>query len=130
MRSSGGCTIPTRVTKGPDYQVLGREVRIYMQDKLARIKTIGFTLAGRWKRSGNGITFELDKNLAIARNVLYAFAVDDELMYLSRQDLKTVWFASWSRPGMAARKSHRNSRLSRPSTSVMVRRNDNPIVRS
>jgi hypothetical protein len=51
-----------------------------MTDKLARIKTIGFTLVGCWKLNDQVLAFELNE-LATARNVPYAFVVNDELMY-------------------------------------------------
>ncbi len=54
-----------------------------MSDKLDRIKAMGFTRAGRWNLSDSALTFELDA-LADARNVLYAFVVDNELMYVGK----------------------------------------------
>ena len=61
-----------------------------MSAKLDRIKAIGFTLAGCWKLSESALAFELN-DLATARNVLYAFVVDGELMYMGKtvQRLRT-----------------------------------------
>jgi hypothetical protein len=70
-----------------------------MLDKLGRIRAIGFTLAGGWKLSDDGLAFELS-DLATARNVLYAFVVDDELMYVGKtvQPLHTR-MAGYKTPG-------------------------------
>jgi hypothetical protein len=70
-----------------------------MSDKLGRIKTIGFTPAGWWNVSDGVLTFELN-DLATARNVLYAFVVDDELMYVGKtvQPLRTR-MAGYKSPG-------------------------------
>ena len=54
-----------------------------MDDGLARLKAIGFTNAGAWKLDREGIACELN-DLADARNVLYAFAVDGHLMYVGK----------------------------------------------
>jgi hypothetical protein len=55
-----------------------------MDDKLARLTNIGFTVAGAWKLDGEGIACELDDRAAAARNVLYAFAADGHLMYVGK----------------------------------------------
>ncbi len=70
-----------------------------MSDKLGRIKAIGFTLAGCWKLSDGRLVFELNE-FASARNVLYAFVVDDELMYVGKtvQPLR-VRMAGYKTPG-------------------------------
>jgi hypothetical protein len=70
-----------------------------MDDKLGRLKTIGFTVAGLWKFDGEGIACELNE-LAIARNVLYSFAVDGQLMYVGKtvQPLR-VRMAGYRNPG-------------------------------
>jgi len=52
-------------------------------DNLSRIKTIGFTRAGCWKLSKAGLAFELGE-FGSARNVLYAFVVVDELVYIGK----------------------------------------------
>jgi hypothetical protein len=44
---------------------------------------IGVRAAGIWKLEGEGIACEL-KNFATARNVLYAFAADRQLMYVGK----------------------------------------------
>lgn len=54
-----------------------------MKRKLARLKAIGFTLAGTWNKAGDGIAFELNK-LAQAQNVLYAFVLDGEVVYIGK----------------------------------------------
>jgi hypothetical protein len=54
------------------------------QEKVARLKVVGFTVAGCWKLSGDALEFELSVELASARNVLYAFVVDDGLMYVGK----------------------------------------------
>jgi hypothetical protein len=61
-----------------------------MTDKLIRLKAIGFTLVGCWKVAESGLVFALSA-LATARNVLYAFVVDDEVMYVGKtvQPLRT-----------------------------------------
>jgi hypothetical protein len=70
-----------------------------MIDKLTRIKMIGFTRAGCWKLADQALAFELNE-LATARNVLYAFVVDDELMYVGKtvQALRTR-MAGYKTPG-------------------------------
>jgi hypothetical protein len=70
-----------------------------MSDKLGRIKVIGFALAGCWKLSDNGLAFELN-DLATAHNVLYAFVVDGEVMYVGKtvQPLRTR-MAGYKTPG-------------------------------
>lgn len=54
-----------------------------MKDKLARLKAIGFTLAGTWKNADSAITFDSNQ-LTTARNVLYAFVMDGEVMYIGK----------------------------------------------
>src|ERR1700722_13588324 len=70
-----------------------------MSEKLGAIKAIGFTVAGCWTLSDTALTFELN-DLATARNVLYAFVVDDELMYVGKtvQPLRTR-MAGYKNPG-------------------------------
>lgn len=67
--------------------------------KLDRIKAIGFTAAGSWKLVEGVLIFELN-DLAPARNVLYAFVVDDELMYVGKtvQPLRSR-MAGYKNPG-------------------------------
>jgi hypothetical protein len=55
-----------------------------MPDNLARIKAIGFAFAGQWMLAENGIAFELVEDVATARNVLYAFVVDGDLVYVGK----------------------------------------------
>jgi hypothetical protein len=54
-----------------------------MDDKLARLKEIGFTRIGQWKMVDSGMVCELQE-LANASNVLYAFAVDGQLAYVGK----------------------------------------------
>ena len=58
-----------------------------MNDKLIRLTNIGFTLAGSWMTNGSGIAVKLDK-MKTARNVLYAFFVDKELVYIGKTTIK------------------------------------------
>ncbi len=52
-------------------------------DGLAPLIEVGFTIAGAWNLDGERIAFDLN-DLGSARNVLYAFAVDGELMYVGK----------------------------------------------
>lgn len=54
-----------------------------MDKNLAKLEDLGFTVVGRWKAVENGIDCELS-DLANSSNVLYAFAVDDNLMYVGK----------------------------------------------
>lgn len=54
-----------------------------MNDGLARLIDISFRIAGTWNLDGEGISCDLN-DLAAVRNVLYAFAVDGELMYVGK----------------------------------------------
>jgi hypothetical protein len=67
--------------------------------KLDRIKSIGFTHAGSWKLVEGVLLFELN-DLGAAHNVLYAFVVDDELMYVGKtvQPLRSR-MAGYKNPG-------------------------------
>jgi hypothetical protein len=53
-------------------------------DKLNRLVDIGFRIAGVWKLGGGGVVCELHDDFAAARNVLYAFAADGQLMYVGK----------------------------------------------
>ena len=53
-----------------------------MFDKLARIQAIGFRLAGCWQLADAGISFTL--NWESSPPVLYAFVVDDDVMYIGK----------------------------------------------
>jgi hypothetical protein len=55
-----------------------------MQDKLSRIVAIGFKRVGDWTHAGGGIVFALDESFVTERNVLYAFVVGGELMYIGK----------------------------------------------
>jgi hypothetical protein len=70
-----------------------------VKHKLQSIKTIGFARAGSWNLSESGLAFELN-DLATARNVLYAFVVEDEPMYVGKtvQSLR-VRMAGYRKPG-------------------------------
>jgi hypothetical protein len=54
-----------------------------MDDKLVRLREVGFTCIGCWKLVEERLECTLD-NLGDARNVLYAFAVDGELKYVGK----------------------------------------------
>ncbi|MCY2994580.1 MAG: GIY-YIG nuclease family protein [Planctomycetota bacterium] len=54
-----------------------------MDDGLARLVDVGFKIAGSWNLDGDGIACDMN-DLAAARNVLYAFAVDGELVYVGK----------------------------------------------
>ncbi|HEV2945892.1 MAG TPA: GIY-YIG nuclease family protein [Gemmataceae bacterium] len=54
-----------------------------MGNELLALKAIGFTLVGEWNLDGESIAFKLNK-FSDARNVLYAFAVGDELKYVGK----------------------------------------------
>jgi hypothetical protein len=70
-----------------------------MDDKLARLTEIGFTLVGHWKTDGEGIDFELTGQ-ANTKNVLYAFTTEDALMYVGKtvRPLKTR-MSGYKKPG-------------------------------
>lgn len=57
-----------------------------MSDKLSRLKTIGFTVVGRWELSGGGISF-VSSDADASPNFLYAFVVDGELVYIGKSSL-------------------------------------------
>ena len=50
---------------------------------LKQLEEVGFVVAGFWRLSGNEISFEL-RYFADNRNVLYAFAVDGDLVYVGK----------------------------------------------
>ena len=80
-----------------------------MDDKLDRLRTIGFAATGTWNLSGNSLTVELNE-LASARNVLYAFVVDHELMYIGKtvQSLRKR-MAGYKNPGPTQSTNIRNN---------------------
>ncbi len=86
-----------------------------MDDKLGRLKAIGFTVAGVWTIDGDGIACELSE-LGTARNVLYAFAVDGQLMYVGKtvQALRAR-MAGYRNPGQTQVTNIRNNRNIRQS---------------
>jgi hypothetical protein len=88
-----------------------------MDEKLARLKSIGFTLAGQWELAGNGIVCEL-QDFANTYNALYAFAVDGELMYVgktvARSPLRSR-FAGYRKPGPTQSTNIKNNRNIRES---------------
>jgi hypothetical protein len=59
-----------------------------MDDKLDRIKAIGFTPAGHWEVAEKGIVCELG-DFATTCNALYAFVIDGELMYVGKTVAKS-----------------------------------------
>jgi hypothetical protein len=54
-----------------------------VDDKLKRLDAIGFTRAGCWLLSGQGLAFDLS-NHTNARNILYAFVAAGQLMYIGK----------------------------------------------
>ena len=54
-----------------------------MPDRLDRIKQIGFTRAGSWSLDGATIVCELVQH-ASARNILYAFVIEDCVLYIGK----------------------------------------------
>jgi len=81
-----------------------------MDDKLARLKEIGFTITGYWKMVDGGIVCELN-DLATTSNVLYAFAVDEQLMYVGKtiQALR-VRLAGYRNPSKTQSTNIKNNR--------------------
>lgn len=54
-----------------------------MTDGLTHLIDIGFKVAGMWNVDGKAIAFDLNE-FGNARNVLYAFTADGELMYVGK----------------------------------------------
>jgi hypothetical protein len=54
-----------------------------VDDKLARLDDLGFVFAGQWSAVGDGIDCDLSE-FANCPNALYAFAVDNRLMYVGK----------------------------------------------
>jgi hypothetical protein len=81
-----------------------------MDEKLARLKEIGFTVTGHWTVANGGIACELNE-LANSCNVLYAFAVDDQLMYVGKtvQPLRAR-LAGYRNPGATQSTNIKNNR--------------------
>jgi hypothetical protein len=80
-----------------------------MQDKLSRIKAIGFILAGHWKLTDGVLALDL-QNYGDVPNVLYAFIVDDQLMYIGKT-VKTLSsrMAGYKTPGPSQRTNKKNN---------------------
>ena len=55
-----------------------------MDEKLVRLVAIGFKSAGRWMPAGEVLRFTLEPSVMHEQNVLYAFAVDGQLMYVGK----------------------------------------------
>ena len=69
------------------------------KDPLDRLKLIGFTLVGSWKLLNGEPAFELHQHAA-APNILYAFVVDGDLMYIGKSILSLrKRMASYKNPG-------------------------------
>ena len=82
-----------------------------MDDKhLTRLKFIGFALVGVWKLGEDGIFFELN-DLLNARNVLYAFGVDGQLVYIGKtvQPLRAR-MSGYKNPGLTQSTNIKNNR--------------------
>lgn len=86
-----------------------------MENPLGRLKAIGFIVAGVWKLNGERIICDLNE-LATVRNVLYAFVVDGELMYVGKtvQPLRTR-MAGYKCPGSTQSTNIRNNQNIRES---------------
>jgi hypothetical protein len=88
-----------------------------MNEKLAQLKSIGFTLAGQWELAEKGIVWELH-DFANTYNALYAFAVDGELTYVgkpvARSPLRSR-FAGYRNLGPTQSTNIRNNRNIRES---------------
>lgn len=54
-----------------------------MENKLDRLKAMGFKVAGQWKQAEGRITCDLT-DFATATNVLYGFVVDGEVKYVGK----------------------------------------------
>jgi hypothetical protein len=82
-----------------------------VSDKLDQLRAMGFARVGCWTKSDNSVTCELSKPDGDARNVLYAFAVDDELMYVGKtvQPLRTP-MVGYKHPGSTQSTNIRNNR--------------------
>lgn len=88
-----------------------------MDEKLARLKAIGFALAGQWELAENGIVCEL-QDFANTCNALYAFAVDGELMYMGKTVAKSPLrsrFAGYRNPRPTQSTNIKNNRNIRES---------------
>jgi len=83
-----------------------------MTDKLRQLEAIGFVVAGHWTLAGDALTLELASAHATARNVLYAFVADRQLMYLGKT-VRTLAnrMAGYCKPG--------------PSQSTNIKNNNN-----
>jgi hypothetical protein len=81
-----------------------------MDDKLARLKEIGFVLAGTWSAADTGIFCALG-DFGAAKNVLYAFAVDGDLAYVGKtvQPLRAR-LAGYRTPGPTQSTNIKNNR--------------------
>jgi hypothetical protein len=80
-----------------------------MSDKLASLKEIGFTPAGCWKLCDNALDFELG-NHGTDNNVLYAFVVDDEVMYVGKTVLPLrARMAGYKTPGPTQSTNQKNN---------------------
>lgn len=55
-----------------------------MDEKLIRLAAIGFKSAGRWMHAGEVLRFTLEPSVMHEQNLLYAFAVDGQLMYVGK----------------------------------------------
>ncbi|RZI42393.1 hypothetical protein EGT07_14375 [Herbaspirillum sp. HC18] len=53
-----------------------------MDAKLSYLFSLGFVLTGRWSNFGNAIVHNIPAHAGIRRNVLYAFAVDENPVYI------------------------------------------------
>jgi hypothetical protein len=97
------------VVKCPRTKMGDRKLKL-MDEKLEKLTAMGFKLAGRWSRGDAGIFFDL-VDCATARNVLYAFVVDGQLMYVGKtvQPLRAR-MAGYKNPGPTQSTNIRNNK--------------------
>jgi len=88
---------------------------VSIKNGLVPLIEIGFKTAGTWELDGDGIGCNLNE-LASARNVLYAFAVDGELMYVGKtvQSLRSR-MTGYRNPGTTQSTNIKNNRNVRQS---------------
>jgi hypothetical protein len=54
------------------------------QEALSRLESIGFRRVGCWKCNDGQLSLDLDKDRAAEKNILYAFVVDGQPMYIGK----------------------------------------------
>lgn len=88
-------------------------IEVVDRDSLHRINKIGFIRAGRWKLDSDQLTFELNE-LGTAKNVLYAFVVSNQVMYVGKTILPlSKRMIGYKNPGLSQVTNVKNNRLIR-----------------